>query len=48
MLTKNAEKWGENVKIVGLGMDDGIDALKKRVAEKKMGQSNPLSIERRI
>jgi len=35
MLTKNAEKWGENVKIVGLGMDDGIDALKKRVADKK-------------
>jgi len=33
MLAKN--KWGDKVRIVGLGMDDSADALKKRVEDKK-------------
>lgn len=35
MLTKNAAIWGDKVQIVGLGMDDGVEALKNRVNEKK-------------
>lgn len=35
MLVNNAEKWGENVQIVGLGMDDKADSLITRVEEKK-------------
>jgi len=34
MLTKNQSKWGNKVQIVGLGMDEGVDALKKRVNDK--------------
>jgi len=34
MLVNNAEKWGDNVKIVGLGMDDTADTLIKRVKDK--------------
>jgi len=34
MLVKNAAKWGDKVKIIGLGMDKTADALKQRVNEK--------------
>lgn len=34
MLVKNAEKWGDKVQIVGLGMDDELETLKNRVTEK--------------
>lgn len=35
MLTKNAAKWGDKVKIAGLGMDNEKEALLKRVEERR-------------
>jgi len=34
MLTKNKEKWGDNVRIIGLSIDDSPDTVKKHVETK--------------
>ena len=35
MLEKNEAKWGKNVRIVGVSVDEELDELKKRITEKK-------------
>jgi len=35
MLVKNADKWGKNVRIVGLSIDQDLDTLKNHVNAKK-------------
>lgn len=34
MLTKNKEKWGDKVRIIGLSIDQGTDVVKKHVEAK--------------
>jgi thiol-disulfide isomerase/thioredoxin len=34
MLTKNKEKWGDNVRIIGLSIDDSPNTVKKHVESK--------------
>jgi len=34
MLENRAEDWGDKVRIIGLSLDDEMDAIKKRIEDK--------------